>query len=271
MSVFVCLSHNVSLCCHFKHCQQHSLHKIQHDSLRHHINHCPPHNIIIAGDQQFNHLHLLRLLFAQCTARLERRRWGLHGGHFLFILAGEETAEEPTVIAAVHVQARRVTPRWDGGRRERFTSLRVHLDRFGGIVFFVDNGHGAVTVEEVRVASVDVTGFHGNEISNEFVRWVHCSLVEVDDDGVEFLLQLRVSSEERLVEELTQDADEFIIDETDAFQAWFFEALNLLLNDDFECCCANKEGRRGARRVVEDRADVDVFDLVEGVDGFDAV
>ena len=42
---------------------------------------------------------------------------------------------------------------------------------------------------------------------------------------------------------LTKDTDELIVYKLTALDAWVFEALNLLLNNNFESCRANEKGR----------------------------
>lgn len=74
-----------------------------------------------------------------------------------------------------------------------------------------------------------------------------------------------------LGQELREDADKLVVDEADALEGWVLEALDLLLDDDFKGRRSHKEGRGGAARVVEDRADVGVLYCVKGVDGLDAV
>ena len=135
----------------------------------------------------------------------------------------------------------------------------------------VDNRHGAVPIQEIRVPRVDVAGLHGDEVLDELVGRVHNFLEEGDDDLVEFLFQRWVAAEHLLGEEAGEDADEFVVDEADAFEGGFFEALDLLLDDQLEGRGADEERGAGAGAVVQDGPDVDVLDLVEGVDGFDAV
>ena len=60
-----------------------------------------------------------------------------------------------------------------------------------------------MAVEEVRVTGVDVAGFHGNKVLDELVGRLHGLLEEGDDSLVKLLLQSRISSEKRLVQELT--------------------------------------------------------------------
>ena len=103
----------------------------------------------------------------------------------------------------------------------------------------IHDSHCSVTVQEIRVPGVDVAGFHGNKVFDEFVGGIHGFFEEGDYHGVELLLQLRVASEERFVEELAEDADKFVIDKTDAFQAWFFQSLDLLLDNNFKRSSAN--------------------------------
>jgi hypothetical protein len=70
-----------------------------------------------------------------------------------------------------------------------------------------------MSVEEIGVASVDVGGFHVDEIPDELVRWVHALLEEGDNNSVELLLEHGIAAEELLVQELAEDADKFVIDQ----------------------------------------------------------
>lgn len=69
-----------------------------------------------------------------------------------------------------------------------------------------------MSIKEIRMASVDVTSLHCNKILDKLVGRIHGFLEESDDDLIELLLQTRISSEQRLVQKLTQDAHEFVVD-----------------------------------------------------------
>ena len=69
-----------------------------------------------------------------------------------------------------------------------------------------------MAVEEVGMTGVDVNCLHGNEIADEFVRRVECFAEEGDDDGVEAVFELWVTTEELFGEELAEDANQFVID-----------------------------------------------------------
>lgn len=128
-----------------------------------------------------------------------------------------------------------------------------------------------MSVEEVRVASVDVAGFHSDQILNELVRRLHAFLEESDDHVMELLLEHGVSPEQLLVQKLTQNSNQFIIHQRDTLQAGFFQPLDLLLDDQFEGGSSNEKRRRGTRRVVENGSDIDILHMVEGIHGLDTV
>lgn len=53
-----------------------------------------------------------------------------------------------------------------------------------------------MTVQEIRMASIDVARLHSNKILDKLIRRLHGSLKEIDDNLVELLLELRIASEE---------------------------------------------------------------------------
>ena len=74
-----------------------------------------------------------------------------------------------------------------------------------------------------------------------------------------------------LLEDLCQDTNELVIDQLATFQRWILQSPDLLLDNDLERLCTDKQRRRRTGRVVENGADVTVLDLVERIDGLDAV
>lgn len=102
-----------------------------------------------------------------------------------------------------------------------------------------------------------------NHINDELKSRCHGSLEEVDDDRIESVFQSWISSERLLFvtpevscreirakvvcrkthnlrQYLGEDSDEFVVHQLAAFDAWLFEPLDLLLDDDFECLGANE-------------------------------
>lgn len=128
-----------------------------------------------------------------------------------------------------------------------------------------------MSVEEIGVTGIDVGCLHTDQILYQLVRRFHALLEEGDDDGVEFLLQHGVSTEQLLIQKLTQDPDKLVIDQRDTLQARVFHSLDLLLDNQLERSGTDEQSRRGTRGVVEDRADVDVLHNIEGIHSLDPV
>ena len=121
------------------------------------------------------------------------------------------------------------------------------------------------------MAGVDVARLHGHEILDKLIRRLHRLLEEGNDDLVNLFLERGIAAVQRLAEKLGQDANQLVIDQGCALEARLFQPLDLLLDDELERGRADKEGRRRARRVVEDGADIHVLDLVKGIHRLDAV
>ena len=157
-------------------------------------------------------------------------------------------------------------------------------------VTIVDHGHGLervsfappttsfnlfaahpMAVQEVGMSRVDIARLHRHQILDQLVGRIERLLEEHDDDVVEFLFELRVPTEELFVQQLSEDAHQLVVDERDALQAGILEPLDLMLDDQLKGGGADKQGRRGAGRIVQDGPDVDVLDVVERIDGLDAV
>lgn len=104
-----------------------------------------------------------------------------------------------------------MSPRRDG-RRKSFSSLWVDLDRLAGVVAVVYDSHGPVTIKEIRMASIDIAGLHGDQILHQLIRRLHSLLEKANYNAMEFLLERWVSSEHLLCKELRENADELIVD-----------------------------------------------------------
>ena len=156
----------------------------------------------------------------------------------------------------------------------------------------VDNCHGLVTIEEVRVGGVHVACLHVHHVGDELVRGCHSALEVCDHNGVELVLQSGVSLEGLdLEQELSKNDHELVVHEAAALETWLLKSLDLLLDNDFESCRPDEKGRCGTLsesrksanehgrylvivthgRVVEDCANVTVLDLIEGVDALDSI
>ena len=61
------------------------------------------------------------------------------------------------------------------------------------------------------MSSVDVARFHRYQVFDEFVGRIHGFLEEANDHCVELLFQLRISSEERFRQELSQYSHQLIV------------------------------------------------------------
>lgn len=121
------------------------------------------------------------------------------------------------------------------------------------------------------MASVDVGGLHGDQILHQLASGVHTLLEEGNDNGVELFLQLGVAAEQLLVQQLAEDADQLIVNQRDTLVAGVFQALDLLLDDQLESSGSNEKGRGRTGGVVENSANINVLDLVEGIHGLDTV
>ena len=75
----------------------------------------------------------------------------------------------------------------------------------------IDNGHGTMAIEEVWMTSIDIAGFHGDKVADQFVGGVHDLLEEADDHGMKFFFQLWIPSEKRLLQELAQNSHKFVV------------------------------------------------------------
>ena len=74
-----------------------------------------------------------------------------------------------------------------------------------------------------------------------------------------------------LLKELAEDTDELIIHKLAALQRRVLQPPNLLLHDNLERLCPDEQRRRRAGRVVQNRPDIPVLNLVEWIDRLDAV
>ena len=125
--------------------------------------------------------------------------------------------------------------------------------------------------QEIWVTGINVAGLHSNKILDKLIRRLHGLLEERNHHLMEFLLQLRIPPEGLLVQQLAQNAHKFVIDQRSTFQAGILESLDLLLHNQFKSSGADEECWRGTGRVVKNGANVNVLDLIEGVESLDTV
>ena len=147
-------------------------------------------------------------------------------------------------------------------------------------MFLVHDGHGFVSAQEVGMTGVDVCSLHTkevsvvtqrtirNEILNKFVCRTHRFLEKGDDNVVKLLFEKRISFKVWLLEKLREDSDQLVVDQSGTFQTWIFESPNLLFDYYFKRRCPDEQCWRTTGRVIEDRPDIDIFNLVERIDGF---
>ena len=121
------------------------------------------------------------------------------------------------------------------------------------------------------MTSIDIASFHGNQVTDKFVGGIHAFSEKGDDNGVKLLLQQRVPAEQLLVQELAQDANQFVVDERGALETGFFQPPDLLLDDQFKGRGSNEERRGRSGGVVEDGPNVDVLVLIKGIHRLDTV
>ena len=84
------------------------------------------------------------------------------------------------------------------------------------------------------MAGVNVGSLHGNQVLDQLAGRIHALLEESNYNSVELLLQLRVPAEQLLVQELTEDAYQLIVHQSNTLVAGFFQALDLLLDDQLK-------------------------------------
>lgn len=52
-----------------------------------------------------------------------------------------------------------------------------------------------MSIKEIRMPGINVTRFHGNQVSDQLVCRTHCLLEEGDDNLMEFLFEAWISPE----------------------------------------------------------------------------
>ena len=124
---------------------------------------------------------------------------------------------------------------------------------------------------EIGMAGIDVASLHSNQVPDKLVRWVHALFKEGDNNGMEFLLQQRISSEQLFVQELTQNTDQLVIDQGRALQTGLLQSSNLLFDDQLKRCGSNEQRRRRSGGVVEYCPNVNILVLIEGIHSLDTV
>ena len=227
-----------------------------------------------------------------------------HDGNALLLglVLGEERAEEAGLLLHIDVEVAVVELRGGGP-----AALAFDLLGFVGVQFLSDNCHRLVAVEEVRVSSVDIARLHAvtmltkpSVISAAAKTYATKSETSFVVGFMAFLKKLTTTELKRsfragnrlnacwmdiskqcimaydrtaynLLEELAENTDEFIIHKLAALQRRVLQPPDLLLHDDLERLRPDEQRRRRARRVVQNRPDVPILNLVEWIDRLDAV
>ena len=209
-----------------------------------------------------------------------KRAHRLHdrGALLLGLVLGEERSEEARLLLHVHVEIAVVVER----RRGHLLGV-VRLLGLAGGQPLGDDCHSLVAVEEVGVCRVHVARLHAernrirlsgtSEVHAQIGTYATRSLTSFVVGFIEVLKKLMTTELNRsrsagkrlnaccrersvtipvkgitmtcyLLEDLCQDTNELVIDELATFQRWVLQSPDLLLDNDLERLCTDKQRRR---------------------------